>query len=233
MRYIKNLFLVLLLSLSEFSAFSQNSVCPNCHGTGSLGSGNCYTCAGRGRISVSNGSSTNQSIDNINVKLPITYEVPFPMGKLVTTINENGTVSQYSLTNCESCNMGIPGAAAPVGFCQICKGARGRMLYGGMWSECSYCSGTGYCRTCHGTGQKKIFYYQDRYGMPIAVDMNGNVFLPTVGSNEPGYRDRTHMEKVGEKIYEPSHFTESRKWCDKCNSYKQPHAHLDVYRVAP
>lgn len=175
--------------------------------------------------------------DDIEINLPVTFEDYFPMGKRVTIINENGSVTQYSETRCSSCNNNIPGASAPVGMCQVCQGAGGRMLYDGNWMQCSHCydpiqgRSTGMCPNCKGTGFQRMYYYKDRFGVDYGVDMNGNVFFPNIGSNGSARSEKKKWEKVGEKEYFPPSFDhDTEVWCEKCERYRPRHVHIPIYR---
>lgn len=162
--------------------------------------------------------------DNIfGKKLPYTWEMPMPNGKMISTMHRNGMITSQMVTGCFICS--------GLGTCGVCKGTGGQYWYGIGIMPCGNCGGTGRCPACKGKGYSVISSTTSPSGLTVAYDENGNCYVAggtgaSSGSRSSGSSSASRSAKtcglcggkgwVAETKGVPD-FGLSDKWCDGCN----------------
>lgn len=104
-------------------------------------------------------------------QLPYTWEMPMGnMGKMVCTLNTDGTVTSQMYTMCFSCS--------GLGACGVCGGTGGQ--YWGFdlgYQRCGACWGSGRCGGCSGRGFSITQTQSTRSGLTIGWDEKGNYYV--------------------------------------------------------
>lgn len=115
------------------------------------------------------------------VKLPYTWEMPMGnIGKMVCTLNTDGTISSYMLTMCYGCS--------GLGLCGVCGGTGGQYWYGIGIMSCGSCWGSGKCRGCSGKGYSITQTRRTSSGLTIGWDERGNYYVAGDGSSSSNTR---------------------------------------------
>lgn len=111
-------------------------------------------------------------------KLPVSWEAPFPNGKIVCTLHPDGNITSKSISVCSLCG--------GHGRCGVCAGTGGQFWYGMGIQPCGNCMGSGRCRTCNGNGSVTISSTTYASGLTIGYDNNGNKYVVGPGEKSSG-----------------------------------------------
>ena len=108
--------------------------------------------------------------------LPYTYEVPMGyMGKMITTVHEDGSMTSKMVTICGVCN--------GRGACNVCGGTGGQYWYGMGIQPCLSCSGTGRCGGCMGDGVAVMNTMTTPNGVTVGYDEQGRAYIAYPGQS--------------------------------------------------
>lgn len=91
------------------------------------------------------------------------------LGKMVSTMNIDGTVTTQMTARCFSCN--------GFGVCQVCSGTGGQYWYQIGIMPCGACGGSGRCHGCLGKGYTITSTHKAQSGVVIGWDEHGNNYV--------------------------------------------------------
>lgn len=126
--------------------------------------------------------SQNLPSNIVGQYLPYTWEAPMPNGKMINTLETDGTITSIMMTGCINCG--------GTGRCGLCYGSGGQYWYEIGFMPCGACGGAGQCRACGGKGYS-VMRTITRSGLTIGYDEHGNCYVAGNGIDS-GSRNSTN-----------------------------------------
>lgn len=162
-------------------------------------------------------SSWGQSVD-----LPYTWRVPFMNnGVMETTLHPDGRMTTVTMAGCSLCS--------GYGVCSVCAGTGGQFWYGMGIQPCGSCGGSGRCRGCGGKGYT-VLNSTTKYGVTVAFDENGKMYIEGGGSAAGGSRSAReyNRHKVDVIEYCPTYGVAANEhvYCPICRKTLRRHIHV-------